>query len=1046
MADSPTAPAWRRKRTLIPVSAVVVAALLLGAYLRLSSNTSSAGQPVAQLQNAIQRLLGGIDSSGLPGGVAGTLRTDAQQAKAAADRADTCAAITALTSTGHDAARASSSVPAASVDPLMSVDALALDAEALARSLPGTASCGGSPIAELRLRAPRVAVSSQDTNQVTFHLDLPLPAFAGRSGGGNGYIEPLEPGAAGRGACGIGTPTLPSLGELIAVPTGATPQIHLLGAQSYAMPDVRVWPQQPPVWAPAPMAGHAPPEPPTQHFVNTPGACSGGTIPASPASLGSVGSRRGLTLVPASLFTGSYEPGSQVLHIVTSVDVQVTFPGSTGKFGYGLNSVNAAWEQPFTNQFNAGVLNWGTIAQLPQGAGSPPAAPCGEMMMVVTDNYLLPAALSFAKARTNAGIPSRVFITDAAGDPSQGIVGDAGQTPLALLSTIRKQVFGDEVGCPYRPSYLTIMGDTAHVPTWEFALNIDENYQYITGDMDTLPFPEDPIASDQAYAFLHQQSLMGNGPPIIRIGKGVGNNIVVPPTDLEPDIIVGRLPASTLDQANLEVDAITGYEANPPKNDNLYGRVTGAEFYEACYHLDAQCTDKDKNPAHPSTTDLYDFIANSENAGVTIQEGGKQWLRIANDGSEYLNEKYTPEKDINGKLLDPSITWTTTPQQDITNAINGGTTLIWHADHGGGDGSGWFEPNFPTWVIPSLNNGKLLPVVWASDCDSGKFDSTTLANLTGGNPIGAYIPSDGENWMETGHASAFVGSSRVSYTREDGMILNNMAQLLYPGSYDGYLVTAPVTGIGTLLQESVAKYALDVAVNQAQDTEVRARGTILEYNLLGDPSMAIFRDPPKQYGNPQVNGSVANGQVHVGANGIPSGTAITLYRGSVALGRAYFAGGGATIPLTDGNESLAGLIAVFSADDHVSTSVALAPGVTTPPPTVTAPPTATSTPAATSPPTATAGPPAPVVKTAMSRFINGQLNACSTVTVTGSNLTGAIYVTVDGIKYDVMSVTSTSLKFNLPCSAPKGPGQSLTVTTSVGGDTQTSNSLPVTVS
>ncbi|MDH7517621.1 MAG: C25 family cysteine peptidase, partial [Candidatus Thermoplasmatota archaeon] len=66
----------------------------------------------------------------------------------------------------------------------------------------------------------------------------------------------------------------------------------------------------------------------------------------------------------------------------------------------------------------------------------------------------------------------------------------------------------------------------------------------------------------------------------------------------------------------------------------------------------------------------------------------------------------------------------------VISAINNGTIIANHRDHGASqnDGysyTGWSNPKFDTTHIPTLTNGRMYPVMYSLNCDSGWFDGET---------------------------------------------------------------------------------------------------------------------------------------------------------------------------------------------------------------------------------------------------------------------------------------------------------------------------------
>ena len=150
-------------------------------------------------------------------------------------------------------------------------------------------------------------------------------------------------------------------------------------------------------------------------------------------------------------------------------------------------------------------------------------------------------------------------------------------------------------------------------------------------------------------------------------------------------------------------------------------------------------------------------------------------------------------------------------------------------------------------------------MVWSSDCDSGKFDSNTESSpyVTPG-----VVPGYSEFWLEDGKAVGTVGSSRISYIYQDGFLLQGMGTSLFPEEGNIFRVllggspVAPVLQLGQLVVAAKSYMETETAANMSSDDG--PRGSALEYNAFGDPSMPILRNAPLKFVNPVFHGSLVD--------------------------------------------------------------------------------------------------------------------------------------------------------------------------------------------
>jgi hypothetical protein len=748
------------------------------------------------------------------------------------------------------------------------------------------AACGGASTAASPVAAPITTLASSDNQQVTMHVAFPSPIFAPKTDdNGNDYFEMTGPAEGNGGEVGIGAPEVPLASETIAVPIGATPSVQVLGVSSYQLPAVQLWPLQPP----APMdatdglAGGIPP------FTIDPAAYATDALtPAQVTNLSAITSQRDLNMVTLRLAAGRYNPVQQSLTVITGMDVQVTF-GTDATATFGTTDLTSPWNTPFESIYQSSVVNWGTVANY-LSAPSFTHQACGEEMMVITDTALDPDAETFAADRTAHGVSSRVFLVDG----PDGI----GPSPIAIRNKIAQEV---ESQCVTRPSFVTLFGNTKAVPTWELSMPKDS-------------VPENPIASDQPYGMIHQA-------PAIDAGIY---------SDLRTDLLVGRMPAdeNVLLQATNEADNINRYEDTPPTAGHFCKHVTGEEFFQPC--ADPGCNSKVPNvPETPSTQDQIGTLLPSEIALEAAATAGKSADRIANDeGNADAHWPLTinPQTMDNGQPVPKNVNWSG-GSNDTTNAINAGTFLLWSSTHGYSDGSGWYLPGFSSSSItPSTFNTARLdgqnPVIWNINCDVGKFDAPNATQFPGVAPINGSGVSMTEKWLETDVAVGAVAASRESSAYWARLNLETMAKAVFPeeGNFWRALFNLPplqpVLQLGALLNTVDD----DVIARADMPNDPGAQAAVLEYNLMGDPSLIMYRSNPIGTKTVPLNGVLQSAlDVSLSTSSRANGATITLVKDGQYIGRGFVVNGAADIPTVVSLPDLTGVQAIISGDTYVPT-------------------------------------------------------------------------------------------------------------------------------
>ncbi len=901
------------RKVLIVV--LVLLLIALGAYYiadngsKVASNSSS----FPSLEKAVSRLITALNSTPSADfsdhSLKPSLVSQASQGESAAKKSNACDVVKALTPLFNQL----NSYPNNQHSPMnnaaaSSLSALGLDALVIALIAPGSSSCGGAPLSvpSLPSSGPQSHLVNASNVSATADTYFPLPTFVSKSGAGKYFLEMIEPGMGGNGE--IGEPEVPFFGENFAIPTGARPTLAVNSATSFHIHGINLWPIQPPEPASFLPSNQA-------SFAQSSDAYSkNSNFPEAEASIGTQYTQRGLNINTVSLYGATYNPAAKELQVTTSITFKENFGiGSTATFGQTY--LGSPWNQAFQTLWGSQLLNWSIVPKYLGGLGSL-LLPCGEEMMIVTDSALSGAANTLASARSKDGIPTNVFITDG----TNGI----GISVSDIRGTVQAEL--QHPNCIH-PSYLTILGDVDHVGTWEvdFGTNVDSKGV-------THPnFFEQNVASDLPYGLSNftQLGLLTN--PYDNVIDGTQL------TDLAPDIFIGRIPATDINNANTLVSNTVSYEDTPPNQLSFYSHVTGAALYQPC--SDLGCKDGKGNIETPSSQDHTSFLRTSELAGEMAGGAGKTFNPVVTDDSgNDAGQTINPQTLDNGDSIPSDVTSFSGNTSDISSSVNNGSFLLWHSDHGYTDGSGWYAPGFGYNDINNLNVGSMRPFVWSSDCDSGKFDHPSGVQFV----TNGQNPSFGEYWLQDSQAIGFVGASRESPIYQDGFMLDGMASNLFPELGNVFLAflggtpVPPVEQAGILLDSARNYMATRTTSNLSADTTDKA--TELEYNLFGDPSMNILRDQPK---NLMLKSAILNGNiVNLANSNLPNGTELTVIQGNVPLGRGVVNNGALSLTIAPASSN-APITVVASKPGYLSSNQQL--GSLAPPTSTSLPPPSTTT-------------------------------------------------------------------------------------------------------
>ncbi len=257
-------------------------------------------------------------------------------------------------------------------------------------------------------------------------------------------------------------------------------------------------------------------------------------------------------------------------------------------------------------------------------------------------------------------------------------------------------------------------------------------------------------------------------------------------TDYFPDIFLGRLPVKTESELTIVVNKIINYEQNFNQTDPWRRNVTLAAY----------------------------------------EQYGRYFIPTCENISNFLETK---DYDITKIYTGGSYTGTT---QDVIDAINNGTFLVNHRDHG--EWYGWGDPSFTVNDIDELKNGDMLPAMFSINCLSGRFDYTQ--------DCFAEVILKAENKGVIG----CIASTRVSYSGYNDELDKGFISSIWPdyqSSYDNYVGKSAKLGhilnFGKMYMYD--KYYLTGGAGYPWTPS--ATTTLIEFEmftLFGDPDLSIL--------------------------------------------------------------------------------------------------------------------------------------------------------------------------------------------------------------
>lgn len=176
-----------------------------------------------------------------------------------------------------------------------------------------------------------------------------------------------------------------------------------------------------------------------------------------------------------------------------------------------------------------------------------------------------------------------------------------------------------------------------------------------------------------------------------------------------PDMVIARMPASNGNEAKLMVQKTLNYERHPYTDESYYAHpVTAMGFhpsrwFQLCTEIIAGYLD-----IHGKQVTRLNTI--NQGTPDSIWSTGQRTEEVLSyfgpDGLGYIPATMSHLTDWNAGA------------EDITNAINDGTYLFIHRDHG--TFTTWGEPYFSNSLVNELQNDKLT-FVMSANCQTGDF-------------------------------------------------------------------------------------------------------------------------------------------------------------------------------------------------------------------------------------------------------------------------------------------------------------------------------------
>ncbi len=384
--------------------------------------------------------------------------------------------------------------------------------------------------------------------------------------------------------------------------------------------------------------------------------------PAQPVIISEKTQIRGVDVVMISITPYQYNPVTKKLVIYRDIELKVNFTGGNGHFGD--NRLRSRFWDPILNDnvFNSGSLPAINYAQRIANQDKSREAGCEYLIIVPTDPVFKQWADSLSAFRTEQGILTKIVtITEVGGNTS------------AAIEAYINDAYNNWTIPPAACLLMADHGTNA-------ATNITSNI------LNDHPDGYNPYISDNPYADVTGDKL--------------------------PDIAFARMAANNFTELQTMVTKGLNYERNPPTDPDFYNHPVTAlgwqteRWFQLCSEI---------------VGGFWKNVQGKEPVRVNaIYQGtpGTIWSTATNTNTivDYFGPNglgYIPATpaELGG--------WDGGTATDINNALNAGSFMLQHRDHG--MQTGWGEPSYTNSNINGLTNTDL-SFIMSLNCQTGKFD------------------------------------------------------------------------------------------------------------------------------------------------------------------------------------------------------------------------------------------------------------------------------------------------------------------------------------
>ncbi len=569
-----------------------------------------------------------------------------------------------------------------------------------------------------------------------------------------------------------GAPALPVHNEIVAVPKGASVFIKILDTETVDLDGFYIAPAREPA-----RDTYGAKEP--TYFFDSEIYENDTFFPENVVKITETGISRDTSLAYVQIRPIAFNPVTRKLRAYSRIQFRIVFEG--GKDGFLPIAHNNS--KHYTDLLKRNVLNSVTI---PDGINSlngmdrdevvAMESEIGKNYIIITHSAYIDQSNQLADWKRQMGYRVEV-------------VSQSSWTAEEVKTAIHSRY----AAWTPKPDYFVIIGDH----TGPYA---------VPGEIHNEPDANEPFATDLYYACMDGTS------------------------DYVPDMAHGRIPVSSITEAETVINKIIDYEKTPVEDSSFYDNILNCAQYQ---DEDDGVSDgyADRRFCHTSE-EIRDYLQN--NYGYTSQRIYYTDTTFDLTQLRYNNGGFSDGQLLPAALRSTQFNWGGN-DSDITAALDEGKLMVFHRDHGYVGGSGWAHPYYTTATMSNMANGNLLPVIFSINCHTGEFQLEACF---------------AEKFLRMANKGAVgvVAAAYYSYSGYNDALAEGMVDAIWSdpglcpdfGSYGNGNTYTIGAGNDIYTMGDVVNQGLYAMIQNIGDNKY----THELFHYFGDPAMKIWTDDP----------------------------------------------------------------------------------------------------------------------------------------------------------------------------------------------------------